>query len=407
MTGSGGLFEGLKVLDVASYIAAPVATTILADFGADVIKIEAPGGDGYRRLHRAPGMPIADMDYAWAVDNRGKRGLALDLGSEEGRGVLERLVRQADVFVTNFPFEVRAKLRLGWEDIAPLNDRLIYASLTAYGEEGPEAVRTGFDSTALWARSGMMDLVKTDPEVAPARSTPGMGDHPTGTALFAAIMMGLYRRERTGAGSHVSTSLLANGAWMNAFYVQAALMGAEIPPRPHRDHAPNALANHYRCRDGRWFILALLNEDRQCPKFLEAIGRADLMDDPRFADTPGRHRNAAALTRALDETLATEDWAYWRGRFDACGITYGQVARVTDVPDDAQMKAAGVVVPLALPGRAPGHTVAAPVAVRGCDQVPARPAPGVGEHTAQILAEIGYDAAAIERMAAERVVVLG
>jgi crotonobetainyl-CoA:carnitine CoA-transferase CaiB-like acyl-CoA transferase len=205
------LLAGLRVIDAASFIAGPVATTILADLGADVVKIEPPDGDPYRHRTGGPGVPESPYNYRWIVDNRTKRGLALDLRQPEGRAVMHRLVERVDVFVTNTPLDSRGRLSIRWEDLSPRNPRLIYASLTAYGEAGEEAPRTGFDATALWARTGLMDLVRPFPDAPPSRSLPGMGDHPTGITLFAAIMTALYQRERTGRGAMVSTSLLANG----------------------------------------------------------------------------------------------------------------------------------------------------------------------------------------------------
>jgi len=237
------LLAGLRVIDAASFIAGPVAATILADFGADVIKLEPPEGDSYRQRAGGAGVPESPYDYRWIVDNRTKRGLAVDLRQPEGRAVLQRLVARADVFVTNAPLDSRARLGIRWEDLAPLNPRLVYASLTAYGERGDEAARTGFDGTALWARTGLMDLVRPSPDAPPSRSLPGMGDHPTGITLLAAIMAALYRREKTGRGAMVSTSLMANGLWWNAIQVQAALSGARVEPRPAREAAATALAN--------------------------------------------------------------------------------------------------------------------------------------------------------------------
>src|SRR5918994_4720807 len=228
------LLEGLRVLDVASFIAGPVATTVMADFGADVIKIEPPAGEPYRHRTGGPGVPESPYNYRYIVDNRTKRGLALDLQKPEGREVLYRLVPKTDVLVTNVPLDSRKRLKITWEDLEPLNPRLIYASITAYGERGEESPRTGFDATALWARTGLMDLCRPSPDAPPARSLPGMGDHPTGMSLFAAISAALYRRERTGRGGMVSTSLLSNGLWWNAIQVQAALCGAKVEPPPAR-----------------------------------------------------------------------------------------------------------------------------------------------------------------------------
>src|SRR5262249_59588763 len=242
------------------------------------------------------------------VDNRTKRGLALDLRHAPGREVLQRLVARSDVYITNNPLGSRARLGTRWEDLAPLNPRLIYASITAYGERGDEAPLTGYDATALWARTGLMDLVKPTPDSAPARSLPGMGDHPTGVSLFGAIMTALYRRERTGRGGMVSTSLLANGLWWNAIQVQAALCGARVEPRPPREEAASALANLYRCADGRWFLLNILNDDRDWPTFLRAIARGDLGDDRRFGTTAARRANARALVPILDAVFASRPW---------------------------------------------------------------------------------------------------
>src|SRR5262250_1330000 len=297
---AGHLLGGLRVIDAASFIAGPVAATILADLGADVIKLEPPAGDPYRHRTGGPGVPESPYNYRWIVDNRTKRGLAVDLRAAEGRAVLHRLVARADVFVTNTPLDSRARLGIRWEDLAPLNPRLVYASITAYGERGEEAPRTGFDSTALWARTGLMDLVRQSPDSPPSRSLPGMGDHPTGVSLFAAIMTALYRRERTGRGSMVSTSLMANGLWWNAIQVQAALCGAPVEPRPPREEAASALANLYRCADGRWFLLNVLNEDRDWPGLLKALGHVELGEDPRFATTPARRAHARVLSTALD-----------------------------------------------------------------------------------------------------------
>src|SRR5436190_5085719 len=299
------LLDGLRVIDAASFIAGPVATTILADLGADVIKVEPPDGDPYRHRTGGPGVPDSPYNYRWIVDNRTKRGLALDLRAVEGRAVLHRLVERADVFVTNTPLDSRARLGIRWEDLAPLNARLVYASLTAYGERGEEAPRTGFDATALWARTGLMDLVRPSPDSPPARSLPGMGDHPTGVSLFAAIMTALYQRDRTGRGTMVSTSLLANGLWWNATQIQAALCGARVEPRPPREEPATALANLYRCADNRWFLLNLLNDDRDWPPLLRAIDRPALADDARFATTPARRANARALAPILAGVFAS------------------------------------------------------------------------------------------------------
>src|SRR5580692_5783464 len=319
------LFSDLKVIDCASWIAGPAAATILSDFGANVIKIEPPGaGDPWRARSANP---ESKGNHYWQLTARNKRSLALDLKHDDGRAILYRLAVSADVFITNFPLPVRDRLRLAPADLLPLNTRLIYASFTAYGETGPEAAKTGFDSTADWARTGLMDAVRADVDTVPARSAPGMGDHPSATGLYAAIVTALYRREKTGTGGVVSSSLLANGLWANGCFVQTRLFGEPMPHRPPREQAPNALANHYQCRDGRWFIMALFNEERQLRPFLAAIGQEELADDPRFATKQARQSNASALVEELDAVFATRDMPEWRRILDAVGVTFGVVGK--------------------------------------------------------------------------------
>jgi crotonobetainyl-CoA:carnitine CoA-transferase CaiB-like acyl-CoA transferase len=390
------IFEGLKVIDCASFIAAPAAATMLSDFGATVIKIEPPGvGDPFRSLHQLPGNPKSTHNYAWMLEARNKRSLALDLSTAEGQAVLRHLLIQTDVFITNFPQAVRRRLGITYEDLGPLNARLIYASFSGYGETGAEANKPGFDSNAWWARSGLMDVVRSEAEATPARSVPGMGDHPSAVSLYAAIVTALYRREHTGKGGQVATSLMANGVWANGYFVQARLCGARIEPRPRREHAFNALSNHYRCGDGRWLILSLLNEDRQWPVLVSCLGRPELLDDPLFATRPARHANARALIAMLDEIFATRDLAEWRSALDGAGLIFGVVATLDDIAADEQMRVNDVLIQFENDAML---TINSPLWVEGADKVPPRHPPALGEHSDEILRGAGYDDAAIQKL---------
>jgi formyl-CoA transferase len=333
-----GIFEGLKVLDCASFIAAPAAATVLSDFGADVIKIEPPGaGDPYRNLQNLPGYPHSEHNFAWLLEARNKRSLALDLSKPEGQAVLHKLAAEADVFITNYPPQVREKLGITHAHLAPQNERLIYASFTGYGEKGEEANKPGFDSNAYWARSGLMDLVRADEHTTPARSIAGMGDHPCAMAFYGAIVTALYKRERTGKGSHVSSNLMANGVWAASVLAQAKLVGAKFSERRPRERALNAVTNHYQCKDGRWLILSLLNEDRQWPTLARCLGHEEFVTDPRFATRKERHARSLELIKIFDGIFATRDLAEWRKILDGNGLVFGVVGILDDIPNDRQM----------------------------------------------------------------------
>ena len=390
MSGQKPILEGIKVVELATYIAAPVSGTILADFGAEVIKVEPPGGDAYRYIGDNPGMPTCDHEYAWHADNHNKKGIVLDLSVDEGREALLRLIAGADIFITNQTRPTRRKFNLDYEHLKAANPRLIYASLLAYGEEGPEADKAGFDSTAYWARSGLMHMVRPDPAGSPARSLPGQGDHPTGLALFGAIMLALFERERTGEGRKVHTSLLANGIWANLFYAQSILCGGDAPLRPRREEMPNALTNHYRCRDERWFILSCVNQEREWPRLVAALGDQSLAEDPRFIDTEARTRNADALGRALDAAFVTRDWPEWRTILDEHRVTFGTVATAEEIRDDEQMIASGTLNPVDRATYGADYLVATPLWLDGVEKMPTQPAPVIGQHTDEVFRAAGF-----------------
>ena len=391
-----GIFEGLKVLDCASFIAAPAAATVLSDFGADVIKIEPPGsGDPYRNLPNLPGYPASEHNFAWLLESRNKRSLALDLSKAEGQSVLHRLAADADVFITNYPPAVRERLGITYDHLAPQNTRLIYASFTGYGEKGEEANKPGFDSNAYWARSGLMDLVRADIHTTPARSIAGMGDHPCAMAFYGAIVTALYKRERTGKGSHVSSNLMANGVWAASVLAQAKLCGAKFGERRPRERALNAVTNHYRCKDDRWIILSLLNEDRQWPTLARCLAREDLISDPRFATRADRHARSLELIKIFDEIFATRPLAEWRKLLDGNGLVFGVVGILDDIPTDRQMLDNEVLVPFENDTML---TINSPIWVSGASKVPPRKAPGIGEQSDEILRQAGFDEAAIRNL---------
>src|SRR6202162_1319852 len=270
------IFSGLKVVDLASFIAGPAAAVILSDFGAEIIKVEPPQGELWRIANKTPPQPIAREPYQWHLNNRNKRGIAVDLKSPGAAKILRRMVEWADVLIVNTPHAARKKLGLEYEDVVPWNPRLIYADLTGFGERGPDSSLPGFDITAYWARSGLLSLTR-DAGAPPTLPVSGSGDHATAVTLFSAIVTALYRRERTGKGSCVTTSLLAAGVWASAVSAQAALCDATFFPLHDRANPPNATFNVYRAADDTWFVIVLTPD--KWPALANGIDRPDLLTD--------------------------------------------------------------------------------------------------------------------------------
>ena len=379
--------EGLNVLDVGSYVAAPAAATVMGDFGANVIKVEPPSGDPYRGLL---GMVVTEYpNFFWDMDGRNKRSLSIDLTSEKGREVIAKLIEQADVFITNYRPELLEKLQLTYERVSSIKPEIIFGQINAYGLKGPDANRTGFDTTAWWASSGMMDYARR-PDAMPAVSSPGMGDHPTGMALFGGLMGALYRREKTGQGAHVQTSLLASGAWSHSMLIQGALVGYDATENRTVEDLKNLpLATTYTTSDGRAILLSILNPDKEWPKFLAAVDREDLLEDDRFSERLTRMMHGAELYDILAEVFAAREASYWCTQLDAHEITYALTATLSEVINNEQMYANDILVEMT-PGRQLyAHTVNSPVWIDGEEKVTPVVAPNIGEHTSEILSELG------------------
>ncbi len=381
---------GLVVLDMSSFIAGPAAAATLADFGAEVIKVEPPGdGDPHRKSFRNPNYPQteAGINYPWQLDGRHKRSIVLDLKRPSSSAVLDRLMKRADVVIVNFPPSVRRRLGLDWEEVHRINPRLVYCSLTGYGESGPDCDRPGFDITAYFGRSGILDAARYE-GTPPGITVPAQGDRATAMTLVAAILFGLRQRDQTGLGSWVGTSLYANGAWANGTVVQGALVGAQLALRPPRDNPRNALINLYLTKDGYWLQLAVAQEERFWSRLCVAIGRPDLVDDARFGTREQRRVHAGALCSALDTAFASRPRSEWIEMLKQAGITFGSVDRATDVLDDEQAQHANVVIETTNP-EVP-RTVNNPIRLGfAAPRTPARP-PVLGEHSREVLRELGF-----------------
>jgi formyl-CoA transferase len=400
-----GLLSGLRVLEAASMIMVPSVGAALADYGAEVIKLEPIEGDLNRRGHHIPGMPLHDYEYCFLPDNRTKRSLAIDLKAPEARGILRRLIERSDVFLTNHRPKSLAGLGLSWPELQAINPRLVYAHGTGFGDEGEEIDKPGFDSVCFWARSGL-EANMFPLEGWLGHLGYGSGDHATGNALLAAVMMALFARERSGKGTRVSCSLLASGAWSNSVMIQAKLLGAKFLERRPREDARSFTSVYYRASDKRLFKMSIVNTQRDWPKVCRVIGRPELADDPRYATLADRTQEGRMreLIRICDAVFATQPVDYWRRKLEEHDVPHSVIATFDDVVADRQMAANGVFVELDDPELGRVRTVDTPMRIESHAKTRPAPAPRLGEHTGAILAELGLGAAEIKALAARGVV---
>jgi crotonobetainyl-CoA:carnitine CoA-transferase CaiB-like acyl-CoA transferase len=396
------MLAGLKIVEYASYIAAPGAGGMLADWGAEIIKIEPLNGDAIRGFFDSVGAQ-ASGNPVFELDNRGKRSLALDTSRPEGLGVLRRLIAAADVFLTNVRPAALKRSGLDYQSLKGLNARLVYAIVTGYGLEGPMADKPGMDVAAFWSRAGVGRL--TTPkhqEIFPCRT--GMGDHMTGLAVAAGIMGALYARERTGKGRLVETSLLRTGIYAIGTDMAIQLRLGRIGSTKDRAQSPNPIGNFFEASCGNWICLLPRQGNADWPKMCAALGQPELANDPRFATPKVRRENRVALVAEFDRAFAEHPLVHWEGALDAHDIIWAPVQTPAQVAADPQAQAAGafVDVPDGSGGSRPAP--ATPVAFPADELPPLRPSPAVGEHSREILAEAGYTEAEIDQLVAEGVV---
>ncbi len=384
--------DDVTVIELAGYVAAPSAGAILADLGADVIRIEPLSGDPWRGQARRPKIDdeLRNYDYQFAVSNRGKRSIALDLSSDAGIDIVYKLVADAQVFMCNMLAPRQTKMRLDPDSLHAVNPTLVHATLTGYGTTGPDAWRPGFDVTAFFARSGLMEAMRDGPEATPPMARPGQGDQTTGLAFFGSILAALRQAERTGEGQVVETSLLETAAWtLGCDYSITAVDEAFVPLRS-RHQAVIATNNRFPCGDGKWLVISMPGVTNYA-KLCRAIGREDLIDDERYLTPRDRLRNMESLIASLDETLATKTRDEWGELFDAEGIVWGPVQALDEVVRDPQALAIDLFCEI--PGTDVGtiRSVRAPMRIHTAEIGPAGPPPGLGEHTNDILDKLGLE----------------
>jgi crotonobetainyl-CoA:carnitine CoA-transferase CaiB-like acyl-CoA transferase len=381
-----GPMEGIRVVELGVWVAGPAAGGILADWGADVVKIEPPDGDPARMFGRMLGIEDG-VSPPFEMDNRGKRSILVDLVSDEGRITVRELLSRADVFVTNIRPGALRRVGLDFETVALRNPRLVYGLITGYGETGPDADRAAYDVAAFWARAGLAHLL-TRPGETPPFQRGGMGDHTAGMTLAAAVCAALVARTRTGKGQLVTTSLYRQGAYTVSFDLNTFLMTGHEIAIGQRETMGNPCMNNYMAADGRRFWIVGLQGGRHWPPLCRAVGRQDWLTDPRFETAQARAANAAELIGELDRIFATKPLDEWARVFAAePEFFWSPVNSIVDVIADEQFHAAGGIVDVP-DGDTTVPMVSTPADFHGTQCQPRSVAPRLGEHTNAILAEL-------------------
>jgi len=383
--------SGIKVLDISQVAGVPMAARFLADFGADVIHVEHPvRGDSFRDFRTGY---QERYNFVWENYNRNKRSMTVDLTHEEGQEIIHRLVRQSDVFLTNYRSKELEKFKASYEILRQLNPKLIYGWLNGYGTKGPDKDSPGFDQTAYWHRSGL-SYVLTWPDSPPPPFQPAIGDNVAGVLLAYGIMTALFTRERTGLGQKVDLALFHAGIFVNSFHIAGTLASnntfEDWSPRSWEDF-PNALVNIYKTKDKKWINLTLWQPDRWWASLCKAVGHPELENDPRFTTFEDKQKNHLALHKIMEDIFIIKTIDEWKIILKAADIPFSPMQNLKAAIDDPQSKANNFIVSYEHPSYGTMDVIANPI---NLSETPANirmPAPEHGQHTEEILLEIGYD----------------
>jgi crotonobetainyl-CoA:carnitine CoA-transferase CaiB-like acyl-CoA transferase len=402
-----GLLDGVKIIGFEQVVGVPAATAVLADWGADVIKIEPTWGDWQRdlvRFNRGPlqlHMEKGDIELHFEFLNRSKRSVVLNLGTERGRDVLYRLLEKADIFITNYSMDVLKKYKLDYISLKDKYPGLIHSILTGYGSKGPKANDRGYDYVAAWSYGGLMDLVSAGPDNPPPISRPGMMDIVASAHITSGLLAALYYKQKTGKGQGLELSLYHTAAWTLGLDIQTALYG-HPQPKWDRKRAPNPIYTSYRCKD-RWCMMCHPTQE-YWPPFCKAIGKTEWINDPRYATMESREQHAEELVALLDEIMASRTWAEWEKEFRVNDLIASGNQTIAEILKDEQAIENNFYTNIEHPIAGTARLLNSPAQF---SETPAKirwAAPQLGAHTEEVLLEEGYSWKDLEKLKEEGVI---
>jgi crotonobetainyl-CoA:carnitine CoA-transferase CaiB-like acyl-CoA transferase len=385
--------EGVKVVDFSTWAFAPVCAAALADWGADVVKIEHPRtGDVFRWFLTLGGFDDSQMPVSlFGLDNRNKKGMAIDLKQAEGRKIVHQLIEGADIFISNLPRDALEKLDMDYPRLSSINPKIIYAHASGFGDEGPDAKKPGFDSTAYWARSGLMAGLAVNEQPPVFQQYPGIGDQISGLVFFGGVLLALLNRQKTGLGQQVDLSLLGVGTWVTSCALQFVLSTGEEPPRFPRERIVNPLANCYKGKDDEWLMIMCLPDQPYWSPLCNALGRGDLENDPKFSTREKRLENNVELISIIDNVIATKTRDEWGIIFDRRRIVWTKIpSTFEEVTKDPQVLANDHIVVVEHPSKGPSKIITTPIRLNKKAPEIRNLAPEIGEHNEEILLKLGY-----------------
>jgi len=400
------ILDGIKVLELGEWVAAPAASMVLGDWGADVIKVERPdGGDAIRGVVQTGIAPTPeDFNQLWELNNRNKRSIAVDIRKDEGKKIIYKMVEKVDIFISSYRTSALKRLGYDYDTISRINSRIVYLIITGYGTKGPSKDLPGLDEVAYWARSGIMSILG-EPDTPPPVLRGAFGDLPT--AMFAAggIALALYNRERTGMGQKLELSLLNSGIWVVGVDLQTAIHCNCDIPRVSRKEKINALYNSYQTKDGRWLVFSMPQSDRYWPNLCKALGREDLETDPRFNTRENRQQNNRLLISILDDVICKKTITELKDRFTEAGLVWDLAQSLTEVANDPDVVRNEYIVEYDHPRRGRIKGIASPIKFSRTPAKIRSAAPELGQHTEEILVDLGYTWVKIEELKDKKVII--